>query len=89
MDEKKSLIKMFKIWDLFFDKNVLDQISNNLELPEYVSIYINWLINTLGKETTFRIRSPKGWKFQKGLSAIVITWWYPKKWTLYYWKWHK
>ena len=36
MEDKKSLIKMFKIWDLFFDAAVLEKISRKHELHEYV-----------------------------------------------------
>ncbi len=36
MEAKKSLIKMFKIWDLFFNPTVLENISRKLELHEYV-----------------------------------------------------
>jgi hypothetical protein len=38
MDEKKSLIKMFKIWDLFLQHDILDSLSKKWELPEYVRI---------------------------------------------------
>ena len=38
MEEKKSLIKMFKIWDLFFSLPVLESISQACSIPEYVSL---------------------------------------------------
>lgn len=41
MDEKRSLIKMFKIWDLFFQPHILEGISQRLQLPEYVSYTIS------------------------------------------------
>jgi hypothetical protein len=37
IEEKRSLIKMFKIWVMFFDEIVLEKISVECQLVDYVS----------------------------------------------------
>lgn len=36
-DQMIKLLKIFKIWDMFFDKQTLKQISEELKLEEMVS----------------------------------------------------
>jgi len=39
-DEKRSLIKLFNVWAMFLNPDVLHNISQHLNLPEYVRHYI-------------------------------------------------
>lgn len=46
---------MFKIWDFFFQPQILETISKNLELPEYVSIKFCCLRKFYRKEDYWQI----------------------------------
>ena len=39
-DERRSLIKLFNVWGMFLNPDVLHSISQHLNLPEYVRHFI-------------------------------------------------
>lgn len=40
-DEKRSLIKLFNVWGMFLNPDVLHSISQHLNLPDYVRHFIH------------------------------------------------
>ena len=71
-DQKIKLLKIFKIWGMFFSETILSTISNAVELNLYVSIFIffnKYLDFSIGAKTFNSRTLAQNCNFQKGVQA--------------------